>query len=650
MNKNLQTASERSSQMSILGWLLTRTGGVRFMWGLSICARIANQLLMTAILVLASFSVYKAYWDYIGTFSSESVFASRGNVPLSSLHEALLSLPLSAVLMWMLGLSLVKALLRYLEHYAGHWVAFTMLARLRTEFYRAIVPQAPAITKGNAAAELSERATRDIDRVEVFFAHTIPPALSAIIVPTIVIVWAGNTYGWVYAVIMGAASLLMVCLPSVGRLLSWHDQQLLAECHAQIATHLGDSIQGVREILSFGAEDHRLSQWRHAEKQAEAVRRRIRLRSSVRSGLLLSVELGALIALVGAFSAYAAPLSQGAPLSELALHFVSLLLMWVSLWAPLRGVDDFVDGLDEAIASAERVRRTIETLPLVTDKPPVDDKSRFSGENSVTNSCNSKGGAAVSPSLSDFPSTDTEPGAPVMAMRSVFFSYDGRTEHVHDISIELPEGSWTYVAGVSGSGKSTIGALLARGWDPERGSITYRGIALSDYPLAQLRSRVALVAQRPSLLSASVKENLLLSNPDAHEDKLWEALHVVGLDQWVRSHTDGLLQPIATEGVNVSGGQMQRLAIARALVCAPDVLILDEATSQLDEETARLIRQRLRQTYPRLTVLEISHHVNRIPDEAPVLVIDAGRLVENGTAAQLREIPGGFFQRLLIRV
>ncbi|WP_165216499.1 ABC transporter ATP-binding protein [Schaalia sp. ZJ1691] len=567
--------TQTSGQRGVIAWLLARTKGVRPMWTLSVSSRVINQLLMVAILVMAA--------------------------------GACLGAPLVPAMAWIAGLSLVKAVFRYLEHYAGHWVAFTMLAWLRTEFYDAIVPQAPAVVKGHAAAELSERATRDIDRIEVFFAHTIPPMIAAILVPTASITWVGFHLGWSYALVMAISAVFMIAGPALGRLLSWQDNRDLAATNAQIATHLGDSIQGLREVLGFGAEEQRLAQWEQAEAHAETIRRRVRRRAAVRAALLMAIELATLAALVGVVGAGDV---QSALLACAA---------WVALWAPLRGVDDFVDGLDEALASAERVRAAIDAPPQVVD--------------------------AV-----DASAPEVDPTAPAVSVSHVSFTYDGATDVLSDVSFEITDATWTYIVGVSGGGKSTVAALLARGWDPREGRITYRGVDIRRLRLDDLRSRVSLVVQRPSLLSASLRGNLTLSAPDAADERLWEALDLVSLGEWARSHADGLDQAITLDGSNISGGQIQRLAIARALVAMPDVLILDEAMSQLDEATAREVRSRIRLARPDLTVVEISHQVDRIDEDARVLVIDAGHLVEEGLASDLLRNEDGYLSRLARRV
>lgn len=551
----------------IITWLLSRTQGVRTMWMLAALSRIINQILTVGIIVL------------IG-------------------HILLEGGPFVA-LWWVAMLSLVKALFRYSEHYCGHWVAFTMLTRLRTEYYNALVNQAPAVVKNVDTAEISEKATRDIDRIEVFFAHTIPPALSAVVVPLLSILWAGFFLGWPYAGIILIASAVMITVPTFGRRLTWKNARIQADHNAAISTHVADSIQGLREIRSFGAEGLRLNQWKDLEKRASRVRRRIHIFAVFRAAILIIAEL----------------LTMGILLSHGQLTSAVLAtLTWVALWAPLRGIDDFVNGLDEALASAQRVRSGIEATPVVSDNGTR--------------------------------SPDYTMSTPIVALEAVDFSYGNRAFELREITLAFERGSWNYNVGVSGSGKSTLAAIIARGWDPHRGKVAFSSVPLPQIPLTELRQRVSLVVQRPVLLEATLAENLRLCQPQLSCTAMWELLECVDLDGWAHGLPDGLDEVITTDGKNMSGGQIQRLAVARALAGKPDVLILDEAMSQLDEATACNARDHIRNRFPHITVIEISHQVDRIPDNERVVVMDGGRVVEDGVKSELQSDSHSYTSRL----
>ena len=210
------------------------------------------------------------------------------------------------------------------------------------------------------------------------------------------------------------------------------------------------------------------------------------------------------------------------------------------------------------------------------------------------------------------------------------------------LSFTVTTGEWVCVVGASGSGKSTIGNLILRGWDPQSGQIKLFGSDLRQLPLAQVRDCVGTIRQRDTLLTGTIADNLRLRNPQAPESDLHEALAMAGLEQWVASLPDGLDTEVAERGGSVSGGQAQRLMIARALVGKPRILLIDEALSQLDTPTAMAIRAQLQRLG--LTVIEITHRVDMIPDDGSqrVIVIDNGQVEEVGYPAELRGADGAF--------
>ncbi|WP_291794768.1 ABC transporter ATP-binding protein [Brevibacterium sp.] len=579
-------STQGASRRSTTRWLVSQTRTLLAPLVLSALARIVSQLLGVGLLVVTASAL-------LATAASAQSHALR----------------LAAVLVVM---ALAKAGLRYAEHYAGHWVAFTSLQRLRELFFARLIPQAPAATKGRAGAALTETATQDIDRIEVFFAHTFPPAVSALVVPAVVLLWLGTAADAALAWLLVPFVVLALLLPLLSARTVWTAADSVAEGRGQVAAHVGDDVAGVREVLHTGAEEARLAGLDSAGRALTRARSHSGRIEGVRAGLLELVQTAAVLTVL------VTGVANGAEAEAVVLTLAAA----VGLRGPVSGVDGFAAGLDSALASAQRLRRIVEAPPAVVDAA----------------------GAAL-PARTGPPAA--RPARPTVEFRGVTFRH-GPREVLHDVDLVLPDGEWSYVAGVSGSGKSTLASLLLRDWDPETGAVLLGGEDVSGLPLEQLRSRVAIVDQRPTLLADTVDANLRLAAPHADPAQVQTVLAAVGLKEWAAELPDGLATVLAAGRSQVSGGQLQRLALARALLAQPEVLVLDEALSQLDADTAAHVREQLHRLRPGATTVEITHRVDLVEPSARVAVIDAGRLVETGTAAELRS-RGGAFARLLAR-
>jgi ABC-type transport system involved in cytochrome bd biosynthesis fused ATPase/permease subunit len=567
------------SRRALARWLLGHARGLVPTLALAVVARILGQLAGVALLVTA---VSALAWAWI-TAALSSVGVD--NRTFASLWP---------VIGLLVGIALAKAALRYAEHYAGHWVAFTALQRLRDLFFDRLVPQTPAATRGQAGAELTQRATRDIDRIEVFFAHTLPPAVSAVVVPAVALTWLGVAVDGALATTAAPFVVAALVVPWLAGPATWAAARRTARRRGELAAHLGDDVQGLREVLAFDLADARLASLDAASRELAAARRASGRVQALRAALGTGLQLGSLVAL----------LSVGQAVGSLGSDVAVAAAVVVGLWKPTQGIDDFVTGLDESFAAAERVHAVVEAPPRVVD--PAD--------------------PAPAPSGRD------------VAIDGVSLTYPGAARPALDgVSLTFPSGSWSAVVGVSGGGKSTLAHLLPRGFDPDSGTVRLGGVDVSRLSLDELRSRVGFVAQRPTMLSRTLADNLRLSAPDAPDDDLVAALRVAALDDWLAGLPEGLATRIGERGSTLSGGQLQRIALARALVARPSVLVLDEALSQLDGPTARVVRDRLAALPGPMTVIEVTHRVDLLEDDTFVAVLDAGRLVASGPASTLRK-------------
>ncbi|MPM64394.1 Lipid A export ATP-binding/permease protein MsbA [bioreactor metagenome] len=211
-----------------------------------------------------------------------------------------------------------------------------------------------------------------------------------------------------------------------------------------------------------------------------------------------------------------------------------------------------------------------------------------------------------------------------------------------DIDLTIPAGSSVGLAGSTGSGKSTAASLLSRLADPTEGRITIDGIDLRDFDPTTLASIVGVVTQETYLVHDSLRGNLLLAKPEATQAELWGALEAARIADVVRSLPDGLDTVVGARGHRFSGGERQRIAVARTLLRNPRVLILDEATSALDTNTEHGLQAALDHLATGRTTLTIAHRLSTIRDADQIVVLDHGRIVERGTHAELLALGGRY--------
>ena len=505
------------------------------------------------------------------------------------------------------GVSLLKGGARYLEQFAGHFVAFHSLAMLRNYFYDQLEPQAPAGTDRLDSGDIMNRVTKDIDRVEVFFAHTLAPVTTAIIVPILSVVWMGSAVSWTLAAVLAPFLLIVgAVIPFLGSGSTARAARELREARGAIAAHVTDSVQGVREVLAFGAQERREAEMSAIEKRISAglgtQGRWIALRRGFNQA---AVALGVVtVAMVAGSNVLAGTLTL--PQAGLALGIA------MGSFGPVLAVEEFAADLDQAFASAARVFAITDRAPAVAD--PAEPKPLPPGDIEFTD-------------VSFAYPTDEDAPAPAPMV-------------LNGVSIHIPAGKRTAIVGASGSGKSTLASLLTHTWDPASGTVTIGGTNVADASLRDLRATVASAPQRPYLFNDTLRANLLLAAPDATEADLERALEAVDLTDWLATEKDGLDTVVGDMGERLSGGQRQRLALARALLRDAPIYVFDEATSQVDPATEARVREGIARVAKGRTIVEIAHRISAVRDADQIIVMDAGRVVETGTYAELRERGG----------
>lgn len=497
------------------------------------------------------------------------------------------------------GLALVKGLFRYLEQFTGHAVAFRLLAVLRNRVYRWLERLEPARLEDERSGDLVARVSGDISRVEPFYAHTIAPLVASVLVPVVSL----SALAWLFdplpaLVLAGVVVLYLGLVPWIGRRRVEALGPEVRRMAGQSAAAVADIVQGAHEIAVLDAGPDVLEKTVGSGRDLDAVRTTL-ARSSARrvfAGGVVSAVAVVLVAGVGV----AADLT-------LQTVAVSLAVSW-TVMASVRSLEEIVPDTEQALAAAGRLFELEDLEPQRAGHEAVsDDVSHV-----------------------DFA------GVTIVA---------GDSTLVHEIDLHVAPGSFLGIVGPSGSGKSTLVQTLVRHRDPASGRVMVGSREVGALSPSELSRKVALVPQRPDIFHGTVRSNLLIANGEAGEEDLRSALARALLLEWVESLDRGLDTPIGERGVGMSGGQLQRLALARAFLRDPAVLVLDEATSELDTATESAVLEEVYAERGNRTLIVVAHRMETITSADQIVVIDRGRLVESGTHEVLRS-QGGLYSAL----
>ena len=406
--------------------------------------------------------------------------------------------------------------------------------------------------------------------------------------------------------------LTFAVVPMVGQAMNIFGKKLkksgtmIQERMADMTAMLQESLSAVRVVKSFVREDHEIKRYdQENERNFEAAMLNIRLMSM----LTPTVEFLAALAVTvivwfGGYEVVEGRITAGA--------LVAFLTYAVNLANPVKRISRAFGTMQQALAAADRVFAVMDLPEMIADKLDAKPLPKVTGRVKVDN---------------------------------VSFSYNEEAPAVKNISFDVKPGQMIAFVGPSGAGKSTIANLLPRFYDVTEGSITVEGMDVRDVTLSSLREQIGIVPQETMLFSGTVWENIRYGRLDATNEEIVEAAKAANADEFIRQLPNGYDTKLGERGVNISGGQRQRLAIARAILKDPQILILDEATSALDTESEKVVQAALDRLMIGRTSFVIAHRLSTILSADRILVLDHGEIVEDGTHEELL-VKGGLYSNL----
>lgn len=503
------------------------------------------------------------------------------------------------ILLLLAVVAIVISFLSNLFRYLGSWTIETMrartLERMRNEMFSRVMDMNVGYFSEQRKGDIISKITSDIGVVQFCITNTLqvsfrePFLIIGYIVMMVAISWELSVFSILFLPIV---ALLIGSIVKRLRHPARTNQQRMGE----MVSTLEESLSGIKVIKSYNAT--RYVKKKYYEISADLARLTLAMARRQQLASPMSEFLG--ITAVGVILVFGGSLVAKGSLDPGG--FIAFVAIFSQITRPVRTFIDQFANINQGIAAGERIFSVIDARPEIADKP---DAKTLAGLREK------------------------------IEFRNVHFSYDGSREVIDGISFEILRGQTVALVGPSGGGKSTLSELIPRFYDPTQGEILIDGVSLRDYTQESLRAHMSVVAQDTVLFNDTIENNIAMGKPGASHEQIVEAARIANADAFIRECPEGYDTNIGDRGTKLSGGQRQRLSIARAVLKNPDILILDEATSALDTESEKLVQDALNKLLVGRTSVVIAHRLSTIHNADRIIVVDHGRIAEQGTHNEL---------------
>ena len=560
----------------------------------------------STISLIAVIPVLKVIFEDTKRVTKEPVY--KGIMELKDYLESYLNYILTTqiqeigifrVLMYIIGMIvsifLLKNLTTYLAVYFITYLRNGLIKDIREAMYAKIVRLPASYYSKTTKGDVISRLTTDVNEISA----SLQNILEMIVKEPLTILF---TLGVMTALSLKLTLFVFVFIPIAGFLVSQigktlkKKSQMLQQEQGQVLSVLEETVAGLKIVKSFTAEAIFGKKFNTTSQRLFEHSNTVANRQNLASPMseFLGIMIISVLLVYGGYLVFEDKSME-------AGFFLGYILMAYNILTPAKDISKASYGLKRGTASAERIMQILEAPVDIDDKPDAITKQTFDSNIAISN---------------------------------ISFAYE---EHnvLTDFSLTVPKGKTVALVGQSGSGKSTIANLLTRFYDVQLGAIKIDGVDIKDMRLHDLRGMIGLVTQDSILFNDTVKNNMLVAQPQATDSEIIEALKVANAYEFVMGLPEQLDTNIGDSGNKLSGGQKQRLSIARAVLKNPPIMVLDEATSALDTESERLVQEALDNMMQNRTSVVIAHRLSTIQKADVIVVMQKGRIVEQGTHDEL---------------